>query len=100
MRFYEVKAFFEIGINLNGYFYLVIFGRHGNGYFCAIPNWGLSCEMAEPEDIFYNTERLRGIGLAFSEETAKTFATEIWKAWKIYKTAQAFDGTKAKDGAR
>lgn len=55
---YVAKVLFEISIDIGGSNYLVIYGRHINGYFCCIPNWSFGCEMAEPADIFYNTEKL------------------------------------------
>ena len=56
---FEATVLFEATIDTCGSCYLVIYGRHVNGYFCAIPNFGISCEMAEPNDTFYNMERLR-----------------------------------------
>ncbi len=55
---FPVKALFEISISVKGSSYLVIYGKHVNGYFCAIPNWEISCEMAEPGDTFFNASRL------------------------------------------
>lgn len=83
MMFYDAEVQFEVGINCRGNYYLVIFGRHINGYFCAIPNWGVGCEMAEPEDIFYNTDRLQGTG-KFNAATAKALAKEIFNASKVF----------------
>lgn len=83
MIFHEAKVQFEVEINYGGNYYLVIFGRHINGYFCAIPNWGVGCEMAEPEDIFYNTERLQGTG-KFNAVRAKALAKEIYNASKVF----------------
>ena len=57
-HFYNVQALFEISVDVRGDNYLVIYGKHVNGYFCCIPNWRISCEMAEPSDTFYNTEKL------------------------------------------
>lgn len=81
--FYEAKVQFEVGINCMGNYYLVIFGHHINGCFCAIPNWDVSCEMAEPADVFYNTERLQGTG-KFNAATAKALAKEIYNASKVF----------------
>lgn len=77
-HFYDVQALFEISVDVRGCNYLVIYGKHVNGYFCCIPNWKAGCEMAEPSDTFYNAEKLRGAG--FSGETAKELAALIRKA--------------------
>lgn len=81
MMFHDAKVQFEVAINLNGNFYLVIIGEHINGYFCCIPNWHVGCEMSDPNDTFYNVERLTETGL--DVETAKALAAEIRKTWKI-----------------
>ena len=77
MRLYPVKALFEAIINANGYNYLVIYGKHINGYFCAIPNWKVGCEMAEPSDTYYNSEKLISAGI--EKTSAKEIATQISK---------------------
>lgn len=58
-RQYDVKAEFEISVSTCGCYYLVIYGKHVNGYFCCIPNWNIACEMAEPSDVFYNSSKLK-----------------------------------------
>ncbi len=63
MKQYTVEALFEVSFNANGSYFLVIFGKHGNGGFCCIPNWGIGCEMADAQDVFYNTEKLSAAGL-------------------------------------
>lgn len=72
---YDVKAEFEIVVSTCGCNYLVIYGKHVNGYFCCIPNWNIACEMAEPSDVFYNRERLlntdAGIGMNAADDIAK-----------------------------
>ena len=77
-RFYVASVLFEISVEVRGDFYLVIYGKHINGYFCCIPNWCIGCEMAEPDDIFYNTEKLLGAGAP--EYSAKDIAKSIKKA--------------------
>ena len=72
---YPVEAQFEVSINFDGHNYLVIYGRHVNGGFCCIPNWGMSCEMADPFDTFYNREKLCHIGM--DEANAKAIAHAI-----------------------
>ena len=77
---YEVSDTQEISVNYNGCNYLVIFGRHVNGWYIAIPNWGKCVEAANPEDIFYNTERLSEV---FEPETAEALARTI-AAYGLY----------------
>lgn len=58
VHFYNAQCLFEISVDVRGDNFLVIYGKHANGYFCCIPNWKIGCEMAEPSDTFYNTEKL------------------------------------------
>ena len=74
-RVTQAKALFEADVSVNGYSYLVIYGKHINGYYCCIPNWQVGCEMAEPSDTFYNTERLQGAGI--HGDTARELAKAI-----------------------
>lgn len=48
----------SIDVGCNGFY--VIYGRHGHGYYIAIPNWGVCVEAAEPDNVFYNAESLAG----------------------------------------
>ena len=72
----SVKVEFEHDIEVNGYSYLVIFGRHINGGFIAIPNWNVCTEAsAFNGDVWENTERLVKQGLP--QETARAIAEHI-----------------------
>ena len=55
----SVSARFEISAEIDGSKYLIIYGNHINGGFCCIPDWNIACEMGNPGDTFYNTEKLR-----------------------------------------
>lgn len=73
---YPVTALFEIAVEPgDGNYYLVIYGKHINGYFCAIPNFKVGCEMAEPTDTFYNCEQLTAAGIA--DKAAKSIVRTI-----------------------
>ncbi len=51
----------EMSLCIDGLSYLIIFGRHANGGFCAIPQIGVSCELSAHdrfEDTGYNTANL------------------------------------------
>lgn len=76
MKKYEAEALFEVSFSANGSHFLVIYGRHENGGFCCITNWGISCEMGDPNDVFYNTEKLSGAGITWvdAEAVAKVIA--------------------------
>lgn len=77
MTLYKAKVIFERNISANGSCYLTIYGEHANGYFCCIPNWKVGCEMAEPNDTFYNFEKLTAAGI--DEKSAKVIVSEIKK---------------------
>jgi hypothetical protein len=65
----------EFTVETDGFSYLVIYGNHVNGGFCAIPNHGIACEMTDPSDIFYNYQSLKHHGI--SEHDAKSIAAAI-----------------------
>lgn len=50
----------EISVDWNGNNYLVIYGRHINGGFFSIPNWGIGGELSShwAEDILGNAARI------------------------------------------
>jgi len=55
---YEVSDTYEISVDWNGYNFLIIYGKHKDGWFIAIPNWKVCVEASTPEDDFYNSEKL------------------------------------------
>lgn len=55
---YDVGNVYEISVDIGNFNYLVIYGKHINGWFISILNWNVCTEVAQPEDIIYNTERL------------------------------------------
>lgn len=75
-RDFKAEVIFETSVAINGYSYLIIYGKHINGYFCSVPNWNWGCEMAEPSDTGYNSEQLvvcgadKEIALAIAEAIA------------------------------
>ena len=75
IRLYEANVIFEANIEANGSCFLTIYGSHANGYFIAIPNWGIACEASSAEDVFYNAEKLRSVKL--SEKSAHLLANAI-----------------------
>lgn len=80
---YDVKAEFEISVSTCGCNFLVIYGKHVNGYFCCIPNWNIACEMVEPSNVFYNRSKLKdafGEGEYASVALIESIADDIAKA--------------------
>ena len=70
MKQYKAEALFEVDFDANGSHFLVIYGKHGNGGFCCLPSWGISCEAGDAQDVFYNTEKLSGAGLTWDDAEA------------------------------
>ncbi len=75
---YQANVHFEISLSIAGESYLVIYGEHINGNFCCVPDCGWGCEMAEPNDTYYNSNRLQSCG------AKKEIADSIAKAIKEY----------------
>ena len=65
----------HIGVEYDGNYYSVIFGRYINGGFCSIPNWNVGCELADFSDVFWNTEQLQAT--LKKKKTAKAIAMAI-----------------------
>ncbi len=68
---FNADARFEISIDAKGWNFLLIYGKHVNGYYCCIPNWNIGCEMSDPQDTFYNEEQLRKSAALMEEGTQK-----------------------------
>ena len=54
----KVSDVHHIGMECNGFYYSVIFGRYVNGGFCSIPNWEVGCELADFSDVLYNSQSI------------------------------------------
>ena len=48
----------HIGVDFNGNYYSIIFGRYVNGGFFSIPNWNCGGELATFDDVFWNAESI------------------------------------------
>lgn len=68
-----LSCLYNNAIDIGGYSFHVIYGRHYHGYYIAIPNWGVCVEAAEPDDAFYNAEQLAGS----LDKTVARYAREI-----------------------
>ncbi len=85
---YECTAYFELSIDTNGWNFTVIYGRHVNGGYIAIPRWHIACEAGDANAVFYNTEKLT-IAAAeqkweINQNALSNAAEEIAKAIKHY----------------
>ena len=65
----------HIGVDYNGNYYSVIFGRYINGGFFSIPNWNVGGELGQFGDTFWNAESI-GRSLK-SKRAAKAIAMAI-----------------------
>lgn len=65
----------HIGVDYNGNYYSVIFGKYVNGGFFSIPNWNVGGELGEFSDTFWNTESLSRV--LKSKKAAKAIAMAI-----------------------
>ncbi len=71
----NIENVHHIGVDYNGNYYSVIFGRYVNGGFCSIPNFGVGCELSNFSNIFWNTESLDRV--LKNKEVAKVIALAI-----------------------
>lgn len=71
----NVNNVHHIGVDYNGKYYSVIFGRYVNGGFFSIPDFGVGCELSDFTDIFWNTESLCKV--LKSKRVAKVIAMAI-----------------------
>lgn len=74
---YKARVEFEISVDAGGYNYLVIFGKHINGWFCCVPGRKWGCEMAEPTNVAYNMEKLQECGADPGEAEAIALAIKM-----------------------
>ena len=71
----NVSNVHHIGVDFNGNYYSVIFGKYVNGGFFSIPNWNVGGELGEFSDTFWNEESLsRALR---SKKAAKVIAMAI-----------------------
>ena len=70
-----VSEVHPIGVDYDGNYYSVIFGKYANGGFCSIPNWEAGCELADFGDVFWN---FGSIGRALKKtKAARTISQAI-----------------------
>ena len=66
----------ELKLQIEDQKVLVIYGRHINGYYIALPNIYMSCEALEPEEVKRNTVYLSQAGLR--SDYAEAVCTAIY----------------------
>ena len=71
----NVENVHHIGVDYNGNYYSVIFGRYVNGGFFSIPNWNVGGELGQFGDTFWNEESLSRV--LKSKKVAKAIAMAI-----------------------
>lgn len=76
--YYPAHVRFEASVAIDGQTYLIIYGKHANGDFCCVPSHGWGCEMAEPNDVFYNAQQMYE-KCGISRDTATGIAHAIAK---------------------
>ncbi|MBO5623682.1 MAG: hypothetical protein J5959_18870 [Butyrivibrio sp.] len=67
----------ELKLQIEDQKILVIFGRHINGYYIALPNVSISCEALGPEEVKRNTFYLSQAGLR--SDYAQAICTAIFE---------------------
>lgn len=56
---------------------MVLFGETSRGYFASIPDFNVGCHLVDPQDIFWNSERLTRI---LGKVDGHTVATALYTA--------------------
>lgn len=72
---FNAVVLFEISVDVADWSYLIIYGKHINGYYCCIPNHNIGCEMTSPDRLEYNSDKLIDCGMECN--IAKSIAVAI-----------------------
>lgn len=76
-----ISSVHHIGLEYDGNYYSVIFGKYVNGGFFSIPTWNVGGELGTFDDVFWNAE---SIGRALrNKRAAKQIALAIAEYTKI-----------------
>lgn len=82
-RVYEVRCVCEIGVKIDGFEYLVIFGEHLSGWFVSIPCVHMCCNIGNPLDFRYNTLKIvNALGSCKWKRESHEIATAIAEHYK------------------
>lgn len=75
-----IEEIHNFRIGWDGWRFLVIYGKGPDGWFASIPNRETCIEIAEPDNIRYNSEKLESrIGI---EGIGEILAKSIKKNWE------------------
>ena len=70
----------QFSIDWNGWNFLIIYGRYVNDWFIAIPNWEICVKATEPDNVYYNIDKL---SQAFNDgDKGRVVAEAIKEHWK------------------
>lgn len=94
-RFFKATSE-EASITCAGYDFLCIYGAHVNGNYISIVNWGVSAELGNADDIFYNRGAIADCLLKSATplrerdayDIAEEMATAISSRLKLLETSQ------------
>ena len=79
-KYYGKIEAHEISVDWNEWNFLVIYGKHINGWFIAVPNWKICVEATTPNNVNYNASKL---GEKFSYyERGEAIALAIKEHWE------------------
>lgn len=76
MSTYDVFEVYEVGVDLGEFNFLIIYGKHINGWFIAIPNWHVCTEAGCPDDEYYNASKL---AFVIDDDDAATSVARVIK---------------------
>lgn len=80
---YKVYNTQEVSVDVGDFNYLVIYGKHINGWFIAIPNHGICVEAGHPSSgLPYNIEKLTAAKDTNVKNAANSIATAIKEHWE------------------
>ena len=80
---YKVSDTHEISVDVGDFNFLIIYGRHINGWFIAIPNHNVCTEAAHPSnDVFYNMEKLSAAADIKVKNASAPIAKAVKKHWE------------------
>ena len=71
----ECKIYFAHKVKIGQNAYFIIFGRHVNGYFVALPEWGIACNVEYGANLYCEPGNLIAVGV--QEDEAKAIAGYI-----------------------
>jgi hypothetical protein len=68
---------YEFHLEVDGMSLHICLGKHVDGNYIAIPNWGVCSEASDWSDTFWNTEQLRESKSELVQRNAKVIAQAI-----------------------